>query len=199
MKTGDEQRLGALVAGTAEAFGRSFTKAALRIWWRALAHYDLADVERAFNAHLRGARGTFMPVPADIIRLIDGDPEAREIGAWDKAIGAVSRHGSYASVCFDDPAITAAIKSGWGDWPTFCQLPEKERNFTERRFREHYRAALSNRPRVRYLAGQFEAMNGGRYGREAVALIGDRERAMALLGRDAEELADGFRRIEASA
>lgn len=63
------------------------------MFFRALVHYDLAAVRKAFDAHVADpVRGRFVPVPADLIAQIQGraadDKRPGADEAWSIALGA---------------------------------------------------------------------------------------------------------------
>lgn len=73
---------------------KSLTSDARALFFSALSEYSLADVRKAFSAHIKDPqRGQFPPKPADIIShligdaLNDGRPDAEE--AWAISRGAV--------------------------------------------------------------------------------------------------------------
>lgn len=181
MTDNDKARFAELVTGTAEALGRNLSKAGIRVFWNALREHSLPEVERAFDAHIRGERGQFMPTPADIIRQISGDPAERSMEAWRQVVDAMSRHGGGVTVMFSDPRVNAAIES-MGGWPDLCASTE-DRKWLERRFREHYDVANPERGK-RVLRGRYDIENAARGFAEWVqppVLLGDAEKARALL------------------
>ena len=74
----------ALLKATLEVYGQlPPTETATGLWWNALARFDLADVRKAFDEHIR--TGKFSPRPADLLEILgrskpDGRPTADE--AW---------------------------------------------------------------------------------------------------------------------
>lgn len=72
-------------------YGDEVTENMLSVWQRALAEYDLRDITRAMQLHVKDPqRGRFKPVPADIIHhLTDTIPKEKRV---ERALLAEERH-----------------------------------------------------------------------------------------------------------
>lgn len=72
-------------------YGDEVTETLLTVWQRALAEYDLRDITRAMQLHVKDPqRGRYKPVPADIIHhLTDTIPKEKRI---ERALLAEERH-----------------------------------------------------------------------------------------------------------
>ena len=72
-----------LMTGIAEIYGKQISKAALRIWWAAMARFSFEQVSTALNAHAqRPGSGRWFPTPADIVERIEGpEPSAEDVVA----------------------------------------------------------------------------------------------------------------------
>ncbi len=97
---------------------KSLTADARSLFFASLGEYSLADVRRAFSAHLRDPqRGQFPPKPADLIAQLrgapeqDGRPGAEE--AW--AISLASLDESATVVWTQDMAEAFEISKACGD------------------------------------------------------------------------------------
>lgn len=109
----------------------------------ALIEYELPDINRALQAHIKNPDGgKWPPKPADVVKFIDGGPETRAAIALTKAHKAAQRCGRYESVCFDDPVIHHVIRD-MGGWVAWCLIEEKERPFKHNEFQKRYTGALS--------------------------------------------------------
>jgi len=127
----------AMMAVLADAYGQPrLSENATKLYFRVLSEYSLDEVSRAIVEHLK--RSPFMPKPCDIIRNIEGTAEDRGREAWHAVLQAMRKHGAYASVRFDDPAIHFAIER-MGGWQKLCLMPEDELPFRERDFIGHYK------------------------------------------------------------
>lgn len=61
--------------------------------------------------------------------------------SWDTAFKAISKHGAYVSVKWDDPAIPAAIETVAESWVTFCGIETAELiRFVKPKFIEAWKA-----------------------------------------------------------
>lgn len=158
------------------------------IWWRALQAYEIAAVVEALGRHaMNPDTGQFLPKPADVVKQLEGATQDVALLAWNKALEGLKRHGTYASVTFDDPIINRVLLD-LGGWVWFGQQTDKEMPFIEKRFRDAYRAwrnrGMVGTEPVRHLPGIIEVHNagGGFHDRiPAPKLIGDPIKAQAVL------------------
>jgi hypothetical protein len=159
----DDQRMAfATLISDALAFYRQHASDfALSVWWAACQPFDLEQVSAALTAHaMDPERGQFPPMPADIVRALQGTQTDRAMIAWGKVMEGMQRVGAYQSVAFDDPIVHAVV-TDLGGWPLMCQVTIDELPFLSRRFCDAYRA-YARRPSVsypRYLAGVSELEN----------------------------------------
>jgi len=124
MTDADRARFVTTIQTVADAFGKVASEQFLHVYWLALSDLDAAAFERGVTGALKASR--FMPTPADI-RLHSGGltSTARTSRAWDALILAIRKHGAYASVDFDDPAVNAAVRN-LGGWQRLCSLDSEE-------------------------------------------------------------------------
>lgn len=117
-------RFAQLMFALLAAFNRDGSEALLEAYWIALGE-DLEDDELA--AAVKRAlkeKKAFMPTPAELLELAGlgrGDITDEGIIAWETVRLAIGRCGAYRSVVFDDPRITAAVRS-LGGWVRLCGL-----------------------------------------------------------------------------
>lgn len=176
-----------IMEATMAIYGREVTKPVMRLYWSALAEYDMAAVRRAFGAWIKNPdAGQFPPKPADIIRMIDGATGDRAMVVWSKVDKAVRMVGHYQSVAFDDPIIHRVIDD-MGGWRKLASMPtDKDLEFAGHEFIKRYRAyalagGVTEYPA--YLIGECEASNGkeGIQWDDPVMLVGDRKRAVEIM------------------
>jgi|GEM_PF-5684442 len=120
----DRARFGLALAGTAATFRQEATKALVHGYWMGLKDLEVEQVELGFAQAMRQSR--FMPTVAEVRELagiLSGDDAA--LIAWETFQKAVSRHGAYASVKFQDRAINATVRN-LGGWERLCGLPAEE-------------------------------------------------------------------------
>ncbi|MEI8055429.1 MAG: DUF6475 domain-containing protein [bacterium] len=160
----DLKKFAELIVGISEVYGKSFTSAAIEIYWRILEPFRLEDVSAAIDRHVQHPDdGKFLPKPSDIIKAIEGSTQSQALSAWSKATYAMRCISCYESVAFDDALIHAVIKSMNG-WPKLCLVDDKQLPFTEKEFLERYRDCISREPSSypKYLKGLIEIQNSAR-------------------------------------
>jgi Domain of unknown function (DUF6475) len=105
-------------------------------YFTALQRFEFAAVRRAVDQAI--LRLKFFPKVAELIELIEGDPEVRGYEAWERVLQTIRRV-SYASrVDFRDPAIHAAVQAmgGWRAFWFLDRLPADELGFKAHEFRK---------------------------------------------------------------
>jgi len=183
--TNDDKRAFMDLITQAMAFYRQdVSKFSLAVWWQACEPFSMEQVSKAFTAHATDAeRGRFPPMPADIVKNLQGTQTDRALMAWGKVLEAIQRVGAYQSVCFDDAAIHAAVED-LGGWTTICRSTMAELPHLQRRFTESHRAYSGRQsfPFSAYLLGESEAANRAAGKRIAPpVLIGDAQRAAEVM------------------
>ncbi len=137
MTKSDFQAFIAIMGAIAETLGQpKLSRLGLKLFFDVLGPYSFEEVSNALYATLR--QSPFMPKPSDVVRYIEGTAEDRGREAWHAVLQAMRKHGAYASVRFDDPAIHFAIER-MGGWQKLCLMPEDELPFRERDFIGHYK------------------------------------------------------------
>lgn len=142
MNSQDQEKFYKIWQAAWETCGRTISPAGMRLAFRALEQYPIHDVSNAVIAHMHDpSTGQFPPKPADIIRHIEGSPEDRAVLAWTKVVNAIERHGPYARLVFDDPAIHAALDGGM--WASLCNAPTyRDLEFRQKDFVAAYKANI---------------------------------------------------------
>lgn len=183
MRPSEQAQFGELISDALSFYRRDISKFALTVWWQACQPFDFEQVGKALTAHAMDAdRGQFAPMPADIVKQLQGTQTDRSLIAWGKVLQAMQMVGAYASVVFDDGAIHASIED-MGGWPQLCRTLTDDLPHVQRRFTEAYRT-YAKRPDLPYpprLIGVHERENslaGHRF--EAPYLIGDADRAQEI-------------------
>lgn len=139
MQPGDRPRFLSCLTGCAETYGKPVSDAALRLWWRVLATYDIGAVETAFAVHLADPdTGQFMPRPADIIRRMSGTSQDSALRAWSLVDRAVRSVGPWQSVVFDDETTMAVLRD-MGGWIALCEKTDDAWPFVAKEFENRYR------------------------------------------------------------
>lgn len=126
-------------------------------WFLILGTLEKTDLEKAIVAVVRGYKfsglppvSLFLQAAGSTVGIVDNDAQA--VLAWDTAFNAISKHGGYVSVKWDDSAIPAAIGTVAQSWVTFCEMPTDDLlRFIKPKFIEAWkahRAAGTNRNAV---------------------------------------------------
>lgn len=186
MQREDFKRFSMALTAMSELYGKSISEGAQLLWWRCLERFDIEQVEKAFAEAVQNPEGgQFMPKPADLIKSMQGTQTDRSLIAWGKVLDAMQRVGAYSSVCFDDPAIHAAVED-MGGWPKMCRSTHDELPHVQRVFCQTYRAyaARGDFTYPARLVGVHEAGN---------ALAGQQTQPPTLIGNPdrAKQIASG--------
>lgn len=146
MNDSDKQRFAQVMVGIAELYEKKPSKELMRLYFTALADYDIDAVVDAFSRHVNDPdQGMFMPKPAHIVKLIDGNSEENELHSKTKAelqwagsvMKAMKELGSYGSPKFKDP-ITAAAINRIGGWLSICHCDTESMKWKQRDFINAY-------------------------------------------------------------
>jgi hypothetical protein len=194
MISSDKERFAGLLTDALGFYRRDLSKFALSIWWEACQSFDFEQVAKAITAHaMDPENGQFAPMPADIVRQLQGTHTDRSLIAWGKVFEAIQRVGAYQSVVFDDGAIHAAIED-MGGWTKLCRSNTDELPHVQRRFVETYKA-YARRPDIAFppkLIGAHEAENslaGRRIAPPMLVGNADKARQVIRLGQETGRVA----------
>ena len=142
MRDADKPAFVELMSGVLSFYGKDLTQFALRVWWQACQQFDLDQVSKAFSAHLMDPeQGRFCPMPADIVKALQGTHGDRALVAWGRVYESIRSVGAYQDADLGDPAAHAAVMD-MGGWPTLCRSKTDELPFLQKRFCELYRSYL---------------------------------------------------------
>lgn len=189
MQAADRSGFKTLMTDVLAFYRRDLSPFALSIWWQACQSFELEQVAKALTAHATDPeQGRFAPMPADIVKQLQGTRTDRSLVAWGKVLDAAQRVGAYSSVCFDDGLIHAAIEDV-GGWQALCRSQMDELSFLQKRFCDSYRAYVA-RGDVKYpalLAGAHDLENVLKgFKAKPPVLIGDPAKAQAVLAAGSE-------------
>lgn len=189
MQASDRTRFKDLLTDALAFYRRDLSTFALSVWWQACQPFDFEQVAKALTAHaMDPERGQFAPMPADIVRHLQGTHTDRSLVAWGKVLETIQRVGAYQAVVFDDGAIHAAIED-MGGWVALCRSETNDLPHLQRRFTETYRA-YAKRPDLAYpplLPGACDADNARKgYTVSPPVLIGVPEQARRVLAAGVE-------------
>lgn len=158
MDQDDRKAFASTMTGLAEVYGRDLSTTALNGYWSALKGYTLQQFQTAAAQSI--AMNRFMPLPVDLIQLIEGNPEDLAELAWMTALRCAETVGSYKSVAFEDQRIMTALEA-CGGYHQLCRTESTQLHWFARDFRKAYTATLSGGPRASrsYIPGLTEMGN----------------------------------------
>lgn len=173
MKELDRDRFKIVVAALCSAFRRDCDQPMLTGYWWGLSDLSIEDVEHAASRAMRDCE--FMPVPATLRELAGEVPIAgRAVLAWECVDKAMTRHGCYATVCFDDPVVNLAIRT-LGGWLRLGEIEEGDQwnVWTRKEFIATYeKLAAARRGSIAPLVGILDKTNAPNgYDRQPVRRI----------------------------
>lgn len=188
MTRADFKAFSNLMQALAECYGKTLSAQGIALRFQLLAQHGIEDVRRAAMGILSTRKYTSMPTPADFLELLNGGlPEdLAEIEAG-KVLDAVSEHGAYASVVFDNAVTQAVIVRAYRGWPQLCSIlgTEESELWFRRNFVKIWQAySRQSVAVVGYLPGLTELENSRNGFLEALPkpiLVGDQEKARHLL------------------
>lgn len=137
MNDSDKTKFYEIMTGLADIFSANLTKIGISMRFEALKQYSIEQVTEAANIVAKTRKYTTMPVPADFIEAIDGDPN--ELAEIQKSIvmGAIRNYQPYQK--FEDPITHDIIFNKIG-WHRIGQMNTKEIPFILKDFKEMYLA-----------------------------------------------------------
>ena len=140
MNADDMPRFAVAMNGLAASFRQEPSKALLHGYRIGLEDLPIEAVETAVARALKEC--TFMPPPAEL-RKLSGcgmTPDDRAVLAWEVFQEAVSHHGYYESVNFDDPVINATVRNLGGWMPLIERLDVDDLKWVRKEFLQTYAA-----------------------------------------------------------
>jgi hypothetical protein len=181
-----------------------------RAWYAVLGDMEKKALELAIVAVVRGhkfsglpAIGLLLQAAGASVGIVDNDAQA--VLAWDTAFKAISKHGGYVSVKWDDPAIPAAIETVADSWVTFCEIETAELiRFVKPKFIEAWKAHRAAGTKRDAVSTGILARDAGRLGYESPEPLRIGEQVPAVVGFLPEKtaalpLSDSPRRLTVAA
>jgi hypothetical protein len=140
MKQSDRGAFASLIAGIYAYHRQAVSDAIITVWWNGCQRWELEEVTKAINALTQDAEaGKYLPKIGDVTRVLQGTTTDKAAMAWGKVQGAMGSVGCYQDVCFDEPAIHAAIVD-IGGWQKVCRTTYDEQSYLQHRFALAYKA-----------------------------------------------------------
>ena len=125
-----EKELSAALSPIVALTGKAMTPEQIKAWHIMLDDLDAETVRRGVIATMRDFHFAGHP-PVGLVRKNCGvgggmiTVNDRATVAWSAVKNAVSMHGGYATVVFDDPITTATVRA-LGGWPRICDTKAGE-------------------------------------------------------------------------
>lgn len=101
-----------------DTFNESLSDVKTEAYFDALSDYSIGQVSGAFRLALRQCR--FMPRPADLRELIDGNSSEAADAAWGAVLREIRRVGYIGVPNLDDRTMRAVCEL-WGGWQRLCE------------------------------------------------------------------------------
>lgn len=162
MNAKDAVRFSTMLAGVHVLYRRDFSDALNDLYWETLREYDYPAVAEAFTRHAKNPdTGRFMPLPADIVRMLEGSTQDAALVAWAKVDRAVRTVGLYRSIVFDD-ALIHRVLTDMGGWVQVGGQDDEQWPFVRNEFVTRYRGFRERHQSPEYprhLVGMAESQN----------------------------------------
>ena len=140
MKQAEKQAFFAMLSDVMSYYKQDTSEFMLNVFWDACKGVEYEMVSKAINSHVKDPdKGQFAPKVADLVRLLVGSKTDRSALAWGRVYESLCSVGAYIDVCFDDPAIHAAVND-CGGWVKMCRSDMDELSYLQHRFTQSYQA-----------------------------------------------------------
>lgn len=140
MKNSEKTQFFAMLSDVMSYYKQDTSEFMLGVFWDACKGVEYEQVCKALNSHVKDPdKGQFAPKVADLVRLLVGTKTDRSALAWGRVYDSLCTIGAYTDVCFDDPAIHAAVND-CGGWVKMCRSNMDELSYLQHRFTQSYQA-----------------------------------------------------------
>lgn len=144
----DRREFAVGLAVLSAGIGKEIPEATVAVWYDVLCDLNPAQLKAGILAVLKESQYSGLP-PVGVIRkaALGGASERLAVTdrgqlAWEKVIATIRSVGGYASVQFDDPIVTAAVRS-LGSWADICGKTIDELVWVKKEFLSAYAAMLA--------------------------------------------------------
>ena len=141
-------------------YNKEATKTLMSAYYMVLSELSKEQFQDAIMKMLATRKYTNLPMPADILEAVYGNPDDEALIALKELEDAMGIFGAYKSVIFKNKLIMACVE-GMGGWQRICQMPLDEWKFQKQEFLKLYKAYMKSgkAPLVDYLVGIAEQKN----------------------------------------
>lgn len=146
-----------VMAVLSTTYEKTTSEELLSIYYDVLKQFPLDDIKSAVGNHIQTSK--FFPRPAEIIALIKPLETIEIIAdkAWNQLLKAISKHGYYDSVQFEDKVIHSCIRS-MGGW---MQVSDREPDtWMHKDFVNFYKSYYGSYSQEEHACGLIEKQNG---------------------------------------
>lgn len=191
MNSSERSKFLKLIGDICAFYRRDYSEFTGRIWWESMKPFDYSAVADALNRHcINPDTGQFMPMPADVVKMLQGSTQDSALNAWAKVDRAVRTVGPYRSVVFDDPIIHRVVAE-MGGWIHIQSGTDEGWPFAKNEFVNRYRSYRKAGVVPEYnpvLVGIAEAQNSMQgHAVEPPMLIGDQQKAAIVMSMGSDK------------
>lgn len=198
----EKRRFAALMVALSDYYKSEISKGVMALYWEGLKQYDFAAIEKAAWAHTQSPdeNGRWMPKISDLTKVLQGSTKDQASIAWSKVDRAVRTVGHYSDVAFDDALIHRVIQD-MGGWVQINSNTDDNWPFVAKEFETRYRGYKMRDEQPEYprkMIGMASAHNNsiGAQFNLGTVLIGDEQKAIAVIKGGTESAALSFKRAE---
>ena len=198
----EKRRFASLMVALADYYKQEISKGVMALYWEGLKQYDFASIEKAAWAHTQSPdeSGRWMPKISDLTKVLQGSTKDQASLAWSKVDRAIRTVGTYTDVAFDDPLIHRVIQD-MGGWVHIGSKDDDAWPFVAKEFENRYRGYKMKDEKPDYprkMVGIASSQNGaqGIQFNAGTVLIGDEQKAIAVIKGGSESAAISFMRME---
>ena len=153
----------------------------LDMYYEGLRDFTIEQVQQAVTSAVKARKYTNVPQIGELREIVEGKASDKALLAFEKVRNAIAQHGSYTTVIFDDPIITAIIEGvqadGVSGWQGLCMMDLEKLGWWGKDFVKHYVVLSENPPKyTKKLLGRHDSESQS-MGRKPV-VIGDPKRVL---------------------
>lgn len=157
------------------------TESGIKVYALALGDLTGEQVAEAVWRAIRELPGSYLPSPADLLKLVVAPPDERAVLAWVALQQAAEDHGAWVDVEVGDGAAAQALEAVFGGWGAFCAMPDGPGlGACRQAFLVAYRDARRAHAAPRTLPGLLTSAATGKCSVPAVAVLGAAQGGQAL-------------------
>lgn len=198
----EKKRFASLMTALADYYDKEVSKGTMALYWEGLKQYDYAAIEKAAWAHTQSPdeNGRWMPKISDLTKVLQGSTKDQASIAWSKVDRAVRTIGQNFDVAFDDPLIHRVIQD-MGGWIGLSNKSDEDWPFVAREFENRYRGYKMRDEEPEYPTkmigtGSASAATMGMEYKQGTVLIGDEQKAIAVIKGGSQNAALSFKKAE---